>query len=117
MSRYIRWLIIVGIIFTFTSPAQAYWKNKIVKNQIKAIEYIQELKKGADPDEITRPTLRRDRKARAQAPNRELKAAMAKAERYARAGKHDRIEIPEFKHKIVSERRYKELQRELKRRK
>ncbi len=117
MSIYIRWLIILGIILSFSSPAHAFWKNKIVKNQIKAVEYIQELRNGADPDEITRPTLRRDRKARAQAPNRELKVAIAKAERLARAGRHDRIEIPEFKHKIVSERRYKELERELKQKK
>ena len=113
MSIYIRWFIISTVILAFSSPVHAYWKNKIVKNQIKATEYILQLKNGAHPDQIERPNLRRDRKARAQAPNRELKAAMAKAERYARAGKHDRIETPEFR-QIVSERRYRELQRELK---
>lgn len=113
MSIYIRCLIISAIILTFSTPVHAYWKNKIVKNQIKATEYIQQLKNGANPDQIERPKLRRDRKARAQAPNRELKTAMAKAERYARAGKHDRIETPDFK-QIVSESRYRELKRELK---
>lgn len=115
MKNIFKWLLVAAITLSFSSPALAYWKEKIVKNQIKAIEYIQKLQNGADPDRIERPTLRRDRKARAQSPNRELKAAMARAERYARAGKHDRIEIPEFKYRLVSERHYKKLKKDVKR--
>ncbi len=117
MRKYTQWMVIIGIIFSFCSPVYAGWKEKITKNQIKATEYIMKLKNGADPDVITRPKLRRDRKARAQAPNREIRAAMDQAERYARAGKHEQIEAPEFKHKLVSKKRYKTLEKDANRRK
>ena len=111
MRKMTIWLVITIISLLFSFPAYAGWKEKIVENQLKAVEYIQKLKSGADPDDIERPTLRRDSKAKANAANREIREAMEKAEEYARAGKYDSIEIPDFRFKLVSEETREDIAR------
>lgn len=109
-------LVILGISVVLSSPAQAGWKDKIVKNQFKAVDYIESLKSGADPDRISRPDMRRDEKARASAANREIRQAMSEAERLARQGRHDLIEIPVWQYELVSDGYRKDLQEEFDRR-
>lgn len=101
------------LLFHFTLvPAFADWKTKIVNNQIKVMNYISQLQKGADPNNITRPTLRHDKKYKASLANKELREAMDEAEALARAGKHDQIKDPVFGTQLVSEERFKHLQQQ-----
>lgn len=102
--------LLVGLLLT--SPAFGGWKEKIVFNQFKAVEYIEKLQNGADPDKIERPYLRYDERAKANAANKEIRSAMEKAEELARQGRYDLIEIPEFKVDLVSDAYRKQLNKE-----
>lgn len=101
-------LFIILTVLLFGSSVYGGWKSKIATNQIKATEYIIRLQKGADPDKISRPSLRRVNKATAKAANREIREAMAQAERLARAGKRNLIDAPEFR-QIVTDDGYRRL--------
>lgn len=113
MKQY-RIVLAFFLIISLVSPVYAGWKDKITRNQIKAINYISKLKAGADPEKTPRPKIRRDEKARSAAATREVREAIDRAEHYARQGNYKRIEIPQFKHIVVSDKRFKELQREMK---
>lgn len=112
MKVFTAWFTALTMLFFLLTPVQAGWKEKLAKNQIKAIHYITTLQKGGDPDKIPRPHLRRDRRAKASAPMREMREAIAEAEKYARAGKHRLIKTPNFKHRMVTDDKYKELKQE-----
>ncbi len=107
MNTFLRLIIVIGIFISLCSPCYAGWKEKIVKNQKKAITYISALKSGADPNKLKRPVLRRDKKAKANIANRKIRKAMVGAEALARSGKHDLIEIPDFKNKLDSKEKKK----------
>lgn len=111
MKRILPSLLILFVIFFASGPAFG-WKNKIAENQFRAVEYITKLQNGANPDELTRPTIRHDKKARAKAANRELREAMDEAEKLARAGKYEQIKLPSFK-RVVSEENYQQIEKEL----
>lgn len=111
MKKMFKILVVFGVIFQFlSSPVYANWKEKITNNQLKAKEYISQLKAGANPDSLTRPHLRRVDKYKVKQSNKEIKKAMDEAEALARAGKHDLIMEPEFAIQGISEERAKELQ-------
>jgi hypothetical protein len=104
MRKMLKWLIAIGIILNFlSSPVQGGWKQTVTNNQLKATEYINQLKTGADPNSLTRPTLRRKNNFRAKRSQQEINKAMDDAEALARAGKPDLIKVPEFAYKGVSE--------------
>ena len=103
-------LLVISVVLTLNNPALA-WKNKIAANQVKVAEYITTLKNGANPNNVQRPTLRRENKYKAKAANKELKQAMDEAEQLAREGKHALIKPPTFT-RIVSEERYQELEKQ-----
>lgn len=103
-------MLIIPVVLLFGSSVYGGWKQKVARNQIKATEYITVLQKGADPDKIARPSIRRDQKPRAKAANREVKEAMERAEKLARAGMHRRIENPVFT-PIVSDEGYQQLKK------
>ncbi len=105
-------LLLISLMLVMASPSFA-WKNKIVTNQFKAADYISQLQKGANPDKLKRPTIRRDEKASAKAANRELRDAMDEAEKLARTGKHELIKPPKFR-RIVSEEQYQEIEKQRK---
>ncbi|BHH82281.1 hypothetical protein [Desulforhopalus sp. 52FAK] len=105
-------LLVISVVFLFGGPALA-WKNKIVNNQFKVANYIVQLQNGANPDKISRPTLRRDKRSAANAANRELREAMDAAEELARAGKPELIKPPSFR-RIVSEEKYQEMEKQIK---
>jgi len=106
MKKLLKLLIAIGIIFNFlTLPVHAGWKETVTNNQMKATEYITQLKDGANPDSLTRPTLRRKNHFKAKRSYREVNEAMDDAEALARAGKADQIEEPEFVYKGVSEKK------------
>jgi hypothetical protein len=109
--KYIICRLLAGIVIFFflSSPLYAGWKEKVTSNQILASEYIQKLKSGADPARIERPHLRRIDNFRAKQARSEIIKAMEKAEKLARAGKHQLIEQPEFTFKPLSEEKYNEL--------
>lgn len=112
MKSGVKIFVTLGLILLFLTPAYA-WKSKIAKNQLRVAAYITELRKGGHPDKIERPKLRRDQKAKANAVNRELRAAMDEAEKLARAGKHKKIKKPKFKHQLMSKEGYKNLKKEV----
>lgn len=104
MKKTIKLLIVMGIIFGFlSSPAYGGWKETVTNNQVKATEYINQLKTGADPNSLTRPNLRRKNHYKAKQSYREIGKAMDEAEALARAGKAKLIKEPEFVIKGVSE--------------
>lgn len=99
----------VFIVFCLSSPLYAGWKEKVMSNQILASEYIQTLQAGADPAKVERPHLRRIDNYRAKQARAEIVKAMEDAEKLARAGNHQLIELPEFSFKPLSEEKYNEL--------
>lgn len=103
-------VVIIPVMLLFVSSVYGGWKNIIVTNQIKATEYISQLQKGANPNKLSRPAVRRVDKASAKAANREVKEAMDEAENLARAGKHHLIKTPEFR-AIASDEMYQQLQK------
>lgn len=103
-------LLMIGVLLFFGSTVYGGWKNKVVSNQVKAAEYIMKLQKGANPDTLQRPSIRRDDKAKAKSANREVKEAMDQAERLARAGQYKRIANPTFK-AIVSDEAYEDAEK------
>jgi len=107
-------ILVSCLVFLFVTVGTVYggWKDKIAKNQIRVKEYIIALQKGADPDKISRPDLRRDEKSRAKAVNRELRETMIKAEKLARNGKASLIKEPTFSYQIVSKEYYEKLEKE-----
>ena len=106
MKKLLKLLIAIGIIFNFlTLPVHAGWKETVTNNQVKAIEYITQLKDGADPDSHTRPTLTRENRFKAKRSVQEINQAMDDAEALARAGKAELLQEPEFVYKGVSEKK------------
>lgn len=103
-------LLISAALLFFAGSVYGGWKNKIVLNQVKASEYISKLQKGTNPKKLSRPSLRRDAKACAKAANRELRAAMDRAEKLARLGRSHLIENPDFR-TIVSGDGYKRVKK------
>jgi len=103
MNSLSKLIIILALTLLSSLPSYAGWKDKIVENQTKAINYISALQAGEDPDKLERPILRRDKKTKVNLANREIRKAMDEAEKLARAGKHQLIKLPEFKNEPVSE--------------
>ncbi len=104
MNITFRWLMVAAIVFQLlASPVYGASKAIITRNQLKAIEYITQLKAGADPNSLTRPQLRRHNKWKVKQSRREINKAMDEAEALARAGKHHLIQKPEFVYKGLSE--------------
>ena len=105
MRKTFRWLIAAGIVLQFlSSTVYGGFKETITQNQVKAAEYITQLKAGADPDTLTRPQLRRNQKDfKAKQSVKEINKAMDEAESLARDGKHDLIQKPDFNYEGVSE--------------
>ncbi len=102
---------ITALVLMLCSPAFAGWKEKIIQNQIKAQHYIEQLKAGANLEELERPYLRYDKKAKASAANKEIRIAIQKAEDLARKGDTDKILIPEFRFKLVSDEYRQNIQK------
>ena len=99
MKPIFKLLISSGIIFQLLlSPVFAGSNNVINENLMKTNEYISLLKEGANPDNVTRPRLRRHHKYRVKRAAREMYQSMDKAEAFARAGKHHLIQ----KHNYIS---------------
>lgn len=108
MKRILKCLIITTTIFLFLfSPVYGGWKEIVSNNQLKATEYINQLKTGADPNSLTRPNLRRQNHYKAKQSYREVSKAMDDAEALARAGKADLIKDPEFVYMSASEEKAK----------
>ena len=112
MKKNVSSLFVTLLVLVLSSSACAGWKDKIVKNQFKAVGYIEKLKAGADPDEISRPHMRYDEMSEANAANDEIRKFISEAENYARQGRHERIAIPIFSHRLVSEEYRQKLKRE-----
>jgi hypothetical protein len=104
MKSRIHSAIIAGLFILFlTSPAFAGWKSKVTQNQLKATQYIAQLKNGANPNTIKRPQLRRDKKWEAKQSHKEIIAIMIQAEELAKTGKQGLIKKPVFKFNGLSE--------------
>lgn len=114
MKTIIRIAVSLVLCVIFSAPVLAGWKEKITRNQLQAREYILKLKDGADPDKVKRPSLRRVDKYKGKQANSEIREAMNNAEKLARAGKHRKIEEPEFTFKGIDIEKYQELQSEKK---
>jgi hypothetical protein len=92
MKTVLRWLVVVGVILQFLTPsAYAGWKNIVGDNEKKAAEYISQLKAGAVPGSIERPSMRHTDKFQAKKQQRRFNQAMDEAEKLARAGRHEQI--------------------------
>jgi hypothetical protein len=104
-----QFLAVIAMFLFLSSPLYAGWKEKVTSNQILASEYIQKLQAGADPAKVERPHLRRIDNYKAKQARSEIIKAMDNAEKLARAGKHQLIELPEFSFKPLSEEKYNEL--------
>ena len=113
MIRKILATLLLALPLLVFTPAYGGWKEKIAGNQIRVAEYITKLQKGANPDRLERPKLRRDKKSGAKVANRELREAMDSAEKLARAGKHKKIKDPKFKNQLLSPQKYKELEKSI----
>lgn len=109
MKTLLKTLFLFSLFLTFCTPAFAGWKEKIAENQMKAIQYITQLKEGANPDTISRPSLRRDDKYSAKKANSEIRDAMTEAENLARQGKNKSIKIPDFESRLLSDEGYTQL--------
>lgn len=97
MKTVFKWLMLAGIVLQFLcSPVYSGYLGKITQNQIRAKEYIAQLKAGADPNRLERPQLRRDKKTKMKRSRREIIAAMDESEALARGGKRNLIKEPEF---------------------
>ncbi|MFT5701349.1 MAG: hypothetical protein ACI8ZB_004240 [Desulforhopalus sp.] len=103
-------LLIIPFMLLFGSSVYGGWKQIIARNQIKGTEYIVQLQKGANPDKIARPSLRRGQKAKARVANREIVEAMDQAEKLARSGKYKLIKTPEFT-PLLSDEGYQEVEK------
>jgi len=56
MRTALKWLMVMEIVFQFlSSSVYGGTRNIIIKNQLKAQEYITQIKAGADPNSLTRP--------------------------------------------------------------
>jgi len=107
MKTVIKWLMVAGILLQFLcSPVYSGYQGKITQNQIRAKEYIAQLQAGEDPDNLTRPQLRRDKKTKMKRSVREINKAMDEAEAFARAGKYYLIKEPEFTVNGIPEEKY-----------
>ena len=110
MRTLLKWLMVVGMVFQFmSSSVYGGTKDIIIKNELKAQEYITQLKAGADPNSLTRPRLRRHHKWRVKRSARELKKDMDAAEALARAGKHHLIQEPDYIFQDMSEEKIRTL--------
>lgn len=97
MRSVFRWLVAIGIVLQFLTPsAYAGWKNRSTINAEMATEYISQLKAGAQPGSINRPTLRHINNYKAKQQRKMFIQAMDEAEALARAGKRDQIREFEF---------------------
>jgi hypothetical protein len=93
MKPIVTLLIISGIILQLLlSPVFAGSNDVINENLMKTNEYITLLKEGANPDNVTRPRLRRYHKYRVKRAAREMYQSMDKAEALAREGKRNLIQ-------------------------
>lgn len=111
MKLVLKALLLFSLFFTICTPASAGWKEKIAENQMKALQYISQLKEGANPDTISRPIMRRDDKYSAKKANSEIRDAMTEAENLARQGKNKSIKIPDFETKLLTDEGYIELKK------
>lgn len=97
MKTLLKKLLIFGLFFQLLmSPAFAGSDDINVRNETKTNEYITQLKKGANPDKLTRPKLRRHKNFRVKKTVREMVHAMDDAEKLARAGKRHLIKTYEY---------------------
>ena len=110
MKTVSKWLMVAGIVLQFLcSPVYGGYEAKITQNQIRAKEYIAQLQTCADPNTLTRPQLRRDKKTKMKRSVREINKAMDEAEALARAGECYLIKEPEFTVNGIPEEEYKKM--------
>ena len=111
MRTKIKWLLVAGIVFQFmVSPVYGSNKYIITMNQLRANEYISQLKAGVDPKSLTRPYLRSHHNYKVKRSRREIRKALDIAEALSRAGKYHLIQEPEYVFKGMSEESTKALQ-------
>lgn len=91
MKDILRWLVFMGIVLQYIFSSAFAEASKADPNVRKAVEYISQLKAGANPDNLKRPQLRYLRGYNAKQLNKQLRKAMDDAEALARAGKQDEI--------------------------
>ena len=107
MKKVIKWLMVTGILLQFLcSPLYGGYEGKITQNQIRAKEYIARLQACEDPNNLTRPQLRRDKKTKMKRSRREIIEAMDEAEALARDGKCHLIKEPQFTVNGIPEEKY-----------
>lgn len=95
MGTFFRLLLAAAIVFQlFSGTAVAYEEGGLDTNKVEVEEYILQLKKGENPDKITRPVLKKARTREAKQVRRKLINAMDQAEELARQGKSNLIEDP-----------------------
>ena len=98
MKTILGWVIVLMVVLQVSlSSVYGAPKHKITNNQLKAKEYIAQLRAGAKPENLTRPHLRRSDKYKSKQSNKEIREAMTRAEDLARAGKSNLIQEPVFR--------------------
>lgn len=99
MGTFFRRLLAVAMVFQllqfFPGTAGAYDEEENT-NQLRAHEYILQLKSGKEPDTIERPVLKKARTREAKIRRRRMLQAMDQAEDLARAGNSNLIEDPSW---------------------
>ena len=112
MAHRWRYLAVCALLFAslaWAAPLQAFWKEKISRNQVKVAEYVAQLKNGADPDALQRPHLRTDQQYQAKQANKEMRRIMDEAEALARQGRHQEIELPAYSNRGLSDERAEDM--------
>lgn len=95
MRFMLRLLILLGLLFQLLSSfVFADSKYPIITHNLqKTNEYIALLQTGVNPDSITRPDLQLINKWKAKRARKEMNYAMDKAEKLARSGRSNQIQL------------------------
>ena len=96
-------IFVIALIFSFFSISIAGWQSDVAQNETRALWYINELR--ISPKNLVRPKLIPSQGWQGQRANREMEAAMDRAERLALSGRGDLIEVPVFQHTRFDRRR------------
>lgn len=80
----------------FSIPAIAGWQSDVAENQNRALWYINELR--ISPKNLVRPKLIPAQGWQGARANEEMEGAMDRAERLAKSGRGDLIEMPVFQY-------------------
>lgn len=84
-------------------PAIAGWQSDVTENQNRALWYINELR--ISPTNLVRPKLIPVQAPQGARANEEMEGAMDRAERLAKSGRADLIEMPVFQYSTITEDR------------